>query len=249
MSTSYVPRGEAPTFQDLAAQSDEVSGLRVYREGESVEVMQDTPVPTEFDPKAQYALTDGVNTLHLEFAPDGRLIGADRYGHNDVEELLNWLGDMASEHDDDYWELIGAVEDEADMVRRTSLGPPPVEAEVTKMVANLLEEDPQAAQRDYELQWKMAQQSARNHPRWAEIRQAVAQAMVDDGATEVGSSDLNHGIMRFWRDYGGGTLSAAKWDDFLNDHPIREPEAMCDNCGASSHHTDECPYSFGANPQ
>jgi len=26
-------------------------------------------------------------------------------------------------------------------------------------------------------------------------------------------------------------------------------EAMCENCGASEHHTNECPYSFGANPQ
>ena len=28
-----------------------------------------------------------------------------------------------------------------------------------------------------------------------------------------------------------------------------KPQAMCDNCGGSSHHADECPYSLGANPQ
>jgi hypothetical protein len=249
MSTSYAPRGEV-TFQDIVAQSDETSGIREYPGGNiAAEVLQSQPVPTTFNPKMGYLLTDGVNVLHLEFGPDGHLMGADRYGANDVGELLNMLGDMASEYDDDYWELTGAVEDEADMVRRTSTTPPPVEAEVTKMVANLLEEDPAAAQRDYELQWKMAQQSARQHPRWPEIRDAVVQAMVADGAAEVGSSDVNHGVMRFWKDYGGGTLSAAKWDDFLKDHPLQEPEAMCDNCGSASHHTDECPYSFGANPQ
>lgn len=125
---------------------------------------------------------------------------------------------MASEHDNDYDALTDAGEWQDNMDQRTSLGPPPIESEVTKVVANLLEEDPQPSS---------ATTSCSG--RWRSSRPAttrVAQAMVDDGATEVGSSDVNHGIMRFWRDYGGGTLATAKWDDFLKDHPSREPEVV-----------------------
>lgn len=31
------------------------------------------------------------------------------------------------------------------------------------------------------------------------------------------------------------------------DEVVDQP--MCDNCGGANHHTEECPYSFGANPQ
>lgn len=104
-------------------------------------------------------------------------------------------------------------------------------------------DDAAARQRTYELKWKEAQQSARQHARWAEIRQAVAKMLVDRGAAEVGSSDIGHGVMSAYRDYQGN------WDEFLKDHPEPGEEATCDNCGASSHHTDECPYSLGANLQ
>lgn len=98
-------------------------------------------------------------------------------------------------------------------------------------------------QRQFELRWKKAQDSARLRPDWAVLRQAISAAMVDDGAEEVGTSDLSHAVMRYWEQYVGD------WDQFLKDHPLQPGEAQCDNCGASSHHTEECPYSFGANPQ
>jgi hypothetical protein len=246
MSTNYIPRGEEPTFADLAETPGVVGdpqglpGLRVFRKGITLDQLVASPAPTEFNPQAEYVLTDGTNTLHLNFSPDGRLLSADRFGANDPEELLNWLGDMSSEHDDDYWDI--------DAQRNPDNSEAAIEAAVDGVVADLLEEEPMedeatARQREYERQWKLAQTSARQRPDWAVIRNAVAQAMVADGATEVGSSDVNHGVMRFWKDYGGD------WDAFLKDHPLQEPEAMCDNCGSASHHTDECPYSFGANPQ
>ena len=98
-------------------------------------------------------------------------------------------------------------------------------------------------QRAFELRWKEAQASARNRQDWADLHRAISQAMVADGAEEVGSSDLNHVLFQYWNQYQGD------WDSFLKDHPVASEEAMCDNCGGSSHHTDECPYSFGANPQ
>ena len=131
MSTNYIPADDAPiAFLDLLGDCDETIQIRPFKEGSSLEASLAEPAPTAFDPKTQYFVTDGVNTLHLNFNPDGTLESADRYGANDVENLLNFLGDMVSEHDDEYWDLMNA--------RDPDNSEAAIEAAVDGVVAGLL---------------------------------------------------------------------------------------------------------------
>jgi len=44
-------------------------------------------------------------------------------------------------------------------------------------------------------------------------------------------------------------LAASPAADAIGASSEIDNSCMCDNCGGASHHTDECPYSFGANHQ
>ena len=45
-----------------------------------------------FDPKEEYAITDGDNHFHVWFNSEGVCTGGSRYGANDVENIAGGLG-------------------------------------------------------------------------------------------------------------------------------------------------------------
>ena len=62
-------------------------------------------------------------------------------------------------------------------------------------------------------------------------------------------------LIKMWEDIKGNNTEAmsrsllksiAKNDEDKNDPNSR---VMCENCQSESHHTEECPYSLGTNPQ
>lgn len=111
MSTDYVPRpGTAASFEELL----ELGWLNVASANGSKLELAEAPL----DPSKEYAFSDGNGVLWVNFNQDGIAVSATRYGAGgNVEELLQHLGDMVSEEDDEYFELIGP--DDHDVVKES----------------------------------------------------------------------------------------------------------------------------------
>lgn len=86
-------------------------GVKVIPRHAAPRESENALVTGKFDPKMNYLLTDGDNYLHLGFDDRGNVTYAERFGANDVDELLLHLGDIEDEET-----LIerGAFDDEDD---------------------------------------------------------------------------------------------------------------------------------------
>ena len=111
----YTPDAKRATYDEIARATLKTDGVQLLRYRDE----RTSPLGPTFDPKAEYVITDGDNYLHLDFDEHGAVTGASRYGANDVEELVSFLGDMVDEHeaqdaglfddDDDVQECFRAV--------------------------------------------------------------------------------------------------------------------------------------------
>lgn len=57
--------------------------------------------------------------------------------------------------------------------------------------------------------------------------------------------NIENNTPKQWDDQARSELESKGY--FQKLHPNKNEQYMCENCGAESHHTEECPYSFGAN--
>jgi hypothetical protein len=130
MSTNYIPEpGTGVHYNELANLPPE-DGVRLIG-------LRDVPnaEPEPFQPPAtwdeaknhkdgeSFALTeDDTNYLHVSFDGSGVVESADRYGADNVENLLHYLGDMVDEHDDRYQELLGGEDEDEDQLNQSEIG-------------------------------------------------------------------------------------------------------------------------------
>jgi len=72
--------------------------FRLRRQNRNTSGVNDSDLFTDvkpnerFNPKASYILSDGKNTLHLEFNAKGQVKGASSYSTNRVEHMIGSIG-------------------------------------------------------------------------------------------------------------------------------------------------------------
>src|SRR2546426_103178 len=113
MSTSYIPEpGTGAKFRELARLSLKNDGAELVCKIGRHDGWKKVQAREAHNPRAfQYALTDGDNWLHVDFKA-GHVDAAERYGGNDVEDLISFCGEMVDEYDSRYYDIVQAEEGE-----------------------------------------------------------------------------------------------------------------------------------------
>jgi len=104
VSTNCIPEpGTAATFKELKKLTHEKDGAELVLRRRGKDSKADRLIPYEdLGTNEGYFLTDGPNYLWVSFDNDGTLFSADRFGASNVDDLVDFCGEMVDEYDDHY---------------------------------------------------------------------------------------------------------------------------------------------------